>query len=308
MSNLYSFYCRFLSFFLIAIFSCTPSIAGSSDDESPINEEDMAFHRPLNILIIGEPGVGKSKLASSILRNTRRTSRPSVNLKMPENGIAHNRIIAAEYNRNVRIIEMNVDEFSKLDSDSTEVKYLILHTTWVLYVVNETNCRVDKMLSVYDKINECYCKNYKINYDNYSIYQSKEWFINLKRAMHIGDQLFCGFTLIANVENKNLDKYLIENYKEMANGRKVFYVNYNGDKFVPPIPSDLIDLLDEYCDVTVISKTPWSHSLYLQDLCFKIWKQFVDCFVCCKDTNILSYHYDTPQFIKNQQRRGCSII
>lgn len=214
-----------------------------------------------NISVIGEKNVGKYKIVGSLLANTKKDNFPTGGIKMPENCFEHNKIYVALNNENLRIIELDIEEFLKLDSDSTEMKYLILDTTWVIYVVNETNCRVDKMLSVYDKINKCYCKNYKINYDNYSIYQSKEWFINLKRVMHIGDQLFCGFTLIANVENKNLDKYLIESYKEMTNGKKVFYVNYNSDKFVPPIPSDLINLLDERCDVTVISKTSWNRQV-----------------------------------------------
>lgn len=315
MSKIYSYLRRAWLFLLVTLFAFPGTVYGNPPGNSSIsvNGDFRALNRPLNILVIGEHGVGKSKLASSILRNTKNVSSPNVAAQMSQEGIKHNRIIAAENNHDVRVIELDVDEFLQLDPNSNDAEYLMLNISWVLYVVNETNCRLDRMLSVYDRINRCYCKKYNVAYKNYSIYQDKQWFIDLKAAMGINDQLFYGFALIANMKNENLDKQVEEHCKEMANGRKIFYVNYSNDNFIPTIPSTLIETLEGHLEASIAHKDYWSHSVYLRSNLSQLWRKVVDffcCCLCCDDNNIWSYHYDTPEFVKNHQgtRTNCIIF
>ena len=322
MSKLYSYFRKFILFLLVPLFSF-PGVAcggsGNDGDENHVslNTNYIALHGAMNILVIGEEGVGKSKMAASLLKNVKNV-RPSNNVQIGQDGLPRDRFIAAVYNKNVRVIELRVEEFLNPSSEH-DMGYLIDNISWVVYVVdeNEKNCRVDRMLEVYDKINKHLCDQRGISYQPFSKYLSRDWWNNLNNLqVNSNYNCFYSFVLVVNRKTERMDDSLISTYQAMPNAsREVIYTYYSNDNVIPIIPPSLIELLKGGKGIFVSNKQPWSHKEYFQSCWSQLWRKIGEFLYCCcmKKDNIefWSYNYDKSEsYLKNQEgtNNDCSIF
>ena len=314
MSKIYSYLRRAWLFLLVTLFAFPNTAYGCGGNaEIYANSSFFAINRPMNILVIGDKGVGKSKLAASLLRNVKNVS-PNNNVQMCEEGISHNKFIAAINNKSLRIIELDTDEFLNLNSDENNLNYLIDNISWVFYVVNENNCKLDRMLIVYDRINQFLCRKNNIGYQSYSRWANKEWWLTLnKESQDLGNNYY-SFALIANTGENKIDQEMAATYASMPNSvREVVYVNYGNDRVIPIIPQSLISYLEGQNGYHNKEKQRWSHKKYFQSCCYKFWRNMVECFCCCftdvEDIENWSYNHDPgDKYLKNQQGTSCVIF
>lgn len=266
-------------------------------------DDDMAFREPINILVIGEPESGKSKVAASAMVNLKN---PDPSLKVNKDDIKHNRIYASLNRDDVRAVELNVDEF--LNLEALDRDYLISKISWIFYVCRKGKDRSDNLLSVYNTINRVYCDKYGVKYEYHQTFpaskQSDKWFIELQQKKG-GYGTFVKFIVIANAEEGDIDEEFKNEVSYFLNGREIYYVNYKDDRSIPALPGDLIELVAGRLDygLVVPFKGNWSHDEYFSHWWSRGWRKVVSCFAQqyrSWPSEWWSYDHNEPEFLKNK--------
>lgn len=264
--------CLFLSFFVA--FPC------STYATRPINVRPLSR----NLLIVGDEGVGKSKLASAILGLKRITP------------IEHNTIVSNSNVPNIRIVEMDIGEFYKPDTEHYKFNKLILDAHWILYVVNDKSSNdVDTMLKFYDDVAQMYCRRYDVH--TYVPYQDKarlfniRWFNDLREKFNFDREYIYGFYLVANVSERLGETELNKAYKQFVNNQRKHYL-LDGGNSVPKLNARFWEVL-ERPDDGFLSKPLWSYHECLTEEGKVWWRKLLEkiCPNFWSSHNFCSYNY-----------------
>lgn len=290
--------CNFFGRLLVSLSVVACNFGGQSRVFADVNTKDNAFVAfskdkdlfdklrncesqisiKANILVIGEKSVGKSKIAGSLLANTKKDNFPTDGIKMPENGFEHNKIYAAPNNEDLRVIELDAEELLNFDKESDEFNYLINNINHVFYIMDDSHKNLEKMAMVYDKMNRSICRNYGVEYDRYSPYSddgARSWW---KEVLKLNNRKWVyAFALLINSYDNVVSDSLKEYCAAMPNSRKIYNFPFGEKGTLSKIDENLIKFMKEARPV-INPKESLSHNFYNKSLISRSYRPFPEKF------------------------------
>ena len=131
-------------------------------------QSSMAIQGPLNVLVIGEKGVGKSAIANYMRQNLKGE------FPVNKSPVQHGKVFQAQNNPRCKIVEIDVDELlnNKLGIDT---KFLVDNANLVFYVMNERSANFETYKKFYNGFNRIWINDPNFEFSPYGEHLADFW-------------------------------------------------------------------------------------------------------------------------------------
>ena len=211
---------------------------------------NMAIRGPLNVLVIGEKGVGKSAIANYMRQNLKGE------FPVNKSPVQHGKVFQAQNNPRCKIVEIDVDELLNNEL-GIDAKFLVDNANLVFYVMDERTANFETYKKFYNGFNRIWINDPNFEFCPYGDGIANFW---NNKLMELGKKHG-----IKHAQPRYMFNIFNGDKEKNANFEKYLYDRDNLDfhNFVSKLPDgrniNQEDLsvkfnLDEYCEYIMGAK------------------------------------------------------